>query len=56
MGKDVYKCIKQNYAAGGKGQRVKKKEKKDGLKRKVKPDVFDGTCRELSNRNGICVK
>jgi len=27
VGKDVYECIKQNYAGWGKGQQVRKKER-----------------------------
>lgn len=54
VGKDVYKCIKQDYAGGRKGQGVKKKEIKDGLNIKVKPDELDSTCSEFQQKWNLC--
>lgn len=54
VGKDVYKCIKQDYAGGRKGQGVKKKEKKDWLNMKVKPDELDGTRSEFQQKWNLC--
>lgn len=51
---DVYKCIKQDNAGGRKGQGVKKKEIKDGLNMKVKPDELDSTCSEFQQKWNLC--